>query len=158
MKITLKVSRFCFSIAQTHVWPCLLEASHRVVSLSIPIAGGVPCAVIREISLLRELNHPNVVRLLDVIQAQDQPGGLYLVFEYVAHDLKTYMDSQQTSDDPSQRHGLPKETVRNFMRQILDGVCFCHMYRVLHRDLKPHNVGVVIGRLDTTLMQDCVNL
>ena len=104
-------------------------------------SGGVPCAVIREISLLRELNHPNVVRLLDVIQAQDQPGGLYLVFEYVAHDLKTYMDSQQSSEDPSQRHGLPKETVRSFMRQILEGVCFCHMYRVLHRDLKPHNVG-----------------
>jgi len=102
--------------------------------------GGVPCAVIREISLLRELNHPNVVRLLDVIQAQDQPGGLYLVFEYVAHDLKTYMDSQQASEDPSQRHGLPKETVRSFMRQILEGVCFCHMYRVLHRDLKPHNL------------------
>jgi serine/threonine protein kinase len=105
------------------------------------LTGGVPCAVIREISLLRELNHPNVVRLLDVIQAQDQPGGLYLVFEYVAHDLKTYMDSQQASEDPSQRHGLPKETVRSFMRQILEGVCFCHMYRVLHRDLKPHNVG-----------------
>mmetsp|Transcript_28440 Transcript_28440/g.40764 ORF Transcript_28440/g.40764 Transcript_28440/m.40764 type:complete len:396 (-) Transcript_28440:303-1490(-) len=104
------------------------------------IEGGVPCAVIREISLLRELDHRNVVRLLDVIQAQDQPGGLYLVFEYVAHDLKTYLDSQQASNDPSQRHGLPRQSVQNFMRQILDGVCFCHMYRILHRDLKPHNL------------------
>ena len=41
--------------------------------------------VIREISLLRELDHPNVVKLLDIIQAH--PGGLYLVFEYVAHLL-----------------------------------------------------------------------
>lgn len=59
--------------------------------------GGVPCNVIREISLLRELDHPNVVKLLDIIQAH--PGGLYLVFEYVAHDLKTYMDRHQTSDN-----------------------------------------------------------
>ena len=43
--------------------------------------GGVPCNVIREISLLRELDHPNVVKLLDIIQAH--PGGLYLVFEFI---------------------------------------------------------------------------
>mmetsp|Transcript_2496 Transcript_2496/g.3518 ORF Transcript_2496/g.3518 Transcript_2496/m.3518 type:complete len:535 (+) Transcript_2496:40-1644(+) len=100
--------------------------------------GGVPCNVIREISLLRELDHPNVVRLLDVIQAR--PGGLYLIFEYVRHDLKTFMDAQQTSTDISLRVGLSKETVRSFMRQILAGVGFCHTYRVLHRDLKPHNL------------------
>ena len=101
--------------------------------------GGVPCNVIREISLLRELDHPNVVRLLDIIQA-NQPNGLYLVFEYVAHDLKTFMDQHQTSDDISERVGLPIPTVQSFMRQILAGVGFCHTYRVLHRDLKPHNV------------------
>jgi serine/threonine protein kinase len=100
--------------------------------------GGVPCNVIREISLLRELDHPNVVQLLDIIQAH--PGGLYLVFEYVAFDLKTFMDQQQTSDDISERVGLPVATVRSFMRQILAGVGFCHTYRVLHRDLKPHNL------------------
>ena len=101
--------------------------------------GGVPCNVIREISLLRELDHPNVVKLLDIIQAH--PGGLYLVFEFVAHDLKTFMDQYQTSDDISERVGLPVPMVRSFLRQILAGVGFCHTYRVLHRDLKPHNVS-----------------
>lgn len=100
--------------------------------------GGVPCNVIREISLLRELDHPNVVKLLDIIQAH--PGGLYLVFEFVAHDLKTFMDKHQTSDDINDRVGLPVPTVRSFLRQILAGVGFCHTYRVLHRDLKPHNL------------------
>lgn len=100
--------------------------------------GGVPCSVIREISLLRELDHPNVVRLLDVLQSS--PGGLYLIFEYVAHDLKTFMDQHQTSNDPIERRGLPMPVVKSFLRQILSGVSFCHTYRVLHRDLKPHNV------------------
>lgn len=101
--------------------------------------GGVPCNVIREISLLRELDHPNVVRLLDVNQAR--PGELYLVFEFVAHDLKTFLDmNQKKNPDTTRRHGLPPSTVRSFMRQILEGVGFCHTYRILHRDLKPHNL------------------
>ena len=80
------------------------------------------------------------MQLLDVIQAT--PGGLYLVFEFVAHDLKTFMDQRQRSDDIRERIGLPKPMVRSFMRQILNGVGYCHTHRVLHRDLKPHNVSV----------------
>ena len=122
------------------------EDTQQIVAIKrIPFAdstpeGGVPCNVIREISLLRELDHPNVVKLLDIIQSL--PGGLYLVFEYVAHDLKTYMDSFQRSDDISERVGLPLATVRSFLRQIVSGVGCCHTYRILHRDLKPHNVSM----------------
>lgn len=76
--------------------------------------------------------------MLDVLQAR--PGGLYLVFEYVAHDLKTFMDQYQTSNDPAERRGLPVPMVKSFMTQMLSGVAFCHTYRVLHRDLKPHNL------------------
>ena len=123
------------------------RSTNRTVAIKrIPYAdstpeGGVPCNVIREISLLRELNHVNVVQLLDVIQAT--PGGLYLVFEYVAHDLKTFMDQRQKSEDIRDRVGLPHDMVRSFMKQILYGVGYCHTHRVLHRDLKPHNVSVM---------------
>lgn len=126
------------------VYKGIKQNTNDVVAIKrIPFAdstpeGGVPCNVIREISLLRELDHPNVVKLIDIIQAH--PGGLYLVFEYVAHDLKTFMDQYQTSDDINDRVGLPVHMVRNFLRQILQGVGFCHTYRILHRDLKPHNL------------------
>eukprot|EP00588_Corethron_pennatum_P012070 CAMPEP_0194277654 /NCGR_PEP_ID=MMETSP0169-20130528/9917_1 /TAXON_ID=218684 /ORGANISM="Corethron pennatum, Strain L29A3" /LENGTH=369 /DNA_ID=CAMNT_0039021671 /DNA_START=239 /DNA_END=1348 /DNA_ORIENTATION=+ len=100
--------------------------------------GGVPCNVIREISLLRELDHPNVVRLMSVIQAN--AGSLYLIFEYVDRDLKKFMDDFQTSPDISERRGLPTPMVKSFLQQILAGVGFCHKYRILHRDLKPHNL------------------
>lgn len=54
------------------------------------------------------------------------------------------MDQRQTSDDIRERVGLPRGMVRNFMQQILNGVGYCHTHRVLHRDLKPHNVSVIV--------------
>ena len=47
---------------------------------------GIPSTAIREISLLKEVNHPNVVRLYDVVHSESR---LMLVFEYLDQDLKT---------------------------------------------------------------------
>ncbi|KAJ7427455.1 Cyclin-dependent kinase 3 [Willisornis vidua] len=91
---------------------------------------GVPSTAIREISLLKELKHPNIVRLLDVIHNQKK---LYIVFEYLSQDLKKYMDSCQSQ-------GLPLSLVKNYLFQLLQGVSFCHSHRVIHRDLKPQNL------------------
>lgn len=51
---------------------------------------GIPSTAIREISLLKELNHPNVVSLIDVLMEENR---LYLIFEYLTMDLKKYMDT-----------------------------------------------------------------
>ncbi|CAF1252961.1 unnamed protein product [Adineta ricciae] len=51
---------------------------------------GVPSSALREICLLRELRHPNIVRLLDVIHTEKT---LNLIFEYCDQDLKKYFDS-----------------------------------------------------------------
>ncbi|XP_040845357.1 cyclin-dependent kinase 3 isoform X3 [Ochotona curzoniae] len=59
---------------------------------------GVPSTAIREISLLKELKHPNIVRLLDVVHNDKK---LYLVFEFVSQDLKKYMDSTPASKLPT---------------------------------------------------------
>jgi serine/threonine protein kinase len=52
---------------------------------------GVPCTAIREIALLKELRHINIVRLFDVLHTENK---LTLVFEYLDHDLKRYMDER----------------------------------------------------------------
>ncbi|KAI5304470.1 negative regulator of the PHO system, partial [Ascosphaera pollenicola] len=92
---------------------------------------GTPSTAIREISLMKELKHENVVGLYDVIHTEDK---LMLVFEYMDKDLKNFMDSQ---GDHSR---LDPATIKLFTYQLLRGLAFCHDNRVLHRDLKPQNL------------------
>merc|ERR1719473_1251952 len=89
---------------------------------------GVPSTAIREISLLKELKHENIVSLKDVVYMDSK---LYLVFEYLDQDLKHFMDTSQDLD---------ATTVKSYLHQLFKGIAFCHAHRVLHRDLKPQNL------------------
>ncbi|KAK6166019.1 cyclin-dependent kinase 5 [Patella vulgata] len=90
---------------------------------------GVPSSALREICLLKELKHTNIVRLHDVLHSEKK---LTLVFEYCDQDLKKYFDSCNGEIDP--------DAVKSFMYQLLRGLAFCHSHNVLHRDLKPQNL------------------
>lgn len=90
---------------------------------------GIPSTAIREISLLKELQHPNIVRLYDVVHTEHK---LTLVFEFLDQDLKKYLDVCDS--------GLDLPILKSFLFQLLTGVAYCHHHRVLHRDLKPPNL------------------
>lgn len=92
---------------------------------------GVPSTTIREISLLKELDHLNIVKLLDIIHTENK---LFLVFEYLNQDLKKYMEMYQI------KNGLPLPLVKSYLFQMLQGISYCHTHRILHRDLKPQNL------------------
>ena len=90
---------------------------------------GIPSTAIREIALLQELNHPNIVRLLNIVHGENK---LYLIFEFVTLDLKKYLD----------KNGGPlcAKKVRLLLKQLLLGLLHCHQRRIMHRDLKPGNL------------------
>lgn len=94
---------------------------------------GVPATAVREISLLRELRHPNIVALEEVIMQEEK---LYLIFEFLSMDLKKFIDSfpANVMMDPYLQ--------KSYLYQILQAMCFCHQRRILHRDLKPQNLLV----------------
>jgi len=90
---------------------------------------GIPSTAIREISLLKELQHPNIVKLCDVVHTERK---LTLVFEFLDQDLKKLLDMCDG--------GLDAATTKSFLYQLLRGIAYCHQHRVLHRDLKPQNL------------------
>lgn len=90
---------------------------------------GVPFTAIREVSILKELRHSNIITLHDVIYTRKT---LTLVFEYVDRDLSRYMDECE--------HRININNVRIFLYQLLRALKYCHDRRVMHRDLKPQNI------------------
>ena len=93
---------------------------------------GTPSTALREISFMRELVHPNIVRLLEVIHT---PQSLCLVFELLQQDLKSLLDARREL-----KHPFSLAQVQSVMFQILSGLAFCHDHKILHRDLKPQNL------------------
>lgn len=90
---------------------------------------GIPSTTLREISVLRQLRHPNIVLLRDVVQSD---GRLYLVFELVDKDLKKLFDATDGM--------LTTQQIKSFTLQMLAGLHFCHVRGIMHRDMKPQNI------------------
>ncbi|KAI6678891.1 hypothetical protein NL676_039687 [Syzygium grande] len=87
----------------------------------------------REIIIMRKLDHPNVMKLEGLITSRVS-GSLYLVFEYMDHDLAGLAAS------PSIKFTEPQ--IKCYMRQLLCGLEYCHSHGVLHRDIKGSNLLV----------------
>jgi len=89
---------------------------------------GIPSTALREISILKSLQHENIVQLHNVVQ---EKGVLCLVFEFLDQDLKQYMDAVKE---------ISPLLVKSYVQKILIGLEFCHKHRIMHRDLKPQNL------------------
>ncbi|XP_058084113.1 probable serine/threonine-protein kinase At1g54610 isoform X2 [Magnolia sinica] len=85
----------------------------------------------REILILRKLDHPNVVKLEGLVTSR-MSCSLYLVFEYMEHDLAGLAAS------PAIKFTEPQ--VKCYMHQLLSGLEHCHNRCVLHRDIKGSNL------------------
>jgi len=100
---------------------------------------GFPITAVREIKILRQLKHKNIIKLREIVTDKQEAvdfrkdkGSFYLVFDFMEHDLMGLLDS-----------GLVKFTEglnASIMRQIMEGLAYCHERNFLHRDIKCSNI------------------
>ncbi|XP_019773202.2 cyclin-dependent kinase 12 isoform X1 [Dendroctonus ponderosae] len=100
---------------------------------------GFPITAVREIKILRQLNHKNIVNLReivtdkqDAIDFRKEKGSFYLVFEYMDHDLMGLLESGMVDFNEMNNACI--------MKQLLDGLNYCHKKNFLHRDIKCSNI------------------
>ena len=91
---------------------------------------GIPISSIREISLLKELNHINVVKLMDVIHLENK---IVLVFEYLEEDLKKLLKLNLNK-------GFEVARYKSLLYQLLQGIRYVHKLKIIHRDIKSENL------------------
>uniref|UniRef100_A0A8C7DLN1 cyclin-dependent kinase n=1 Tax=Oncorhynchus kisutch TaxID=8019 RepID=A0A8C7DLN1_ONCKI len=103
---------------------------------------GISMSACREIALLRELKHPNVIALQKVFLSHSD-RKVWLLFDYAEHDLWHIIKFHRASKANKKPIQLPRGMVKSLLYQILDGIHYLHANWVLHRDLKPANILVM---------------
>ena len=100
---------------------------------------GLSMEAIREVKLLQELHHPNVVRVWDVF---NHHANVNVVLDYMDGDLEGVVKAMELR--------VREADVKRFVYEIAKGVEYCHRRWVLHRDLKPGNVLLAKGQVKLT--------
>ncbi|RCI13820.1 hypothetical protein L249_7922 [Ophiocordyceps polyrhachis-furcata BCC 54312] len=96
---------------------------------------GLPVTGLREIQILRDCRHVNVVALHEVVVGEEVSkldNSIFLVLEFVEHDLKGILD-----DMPEPFLG---SEIKRLLLQLVQGVAYLHDHWILHRDLKTSNL------------------
>lgn len=116
------------------VWKAVNNATNEVVAIKKmkrKFYSWDECMNLREVKSLRKLNHPNIVKLKEVIRENDE---LFFVFEYMEYNLYQLI---KDNDKP-----FSEAKVRNWAFQILYALEYMHKHGYFHRDLKPENLLV----------------
>ncbi|KAL0949523.1 hypothetical protein HGRIS_009574 [Hohenbuehelia grisea] len=90
---------------------------------------GFPVTAMREIKLLQSLKQDNIIQLFEIMVSR---GAVYMVFEYMDHDLTGILSQTQFS--------FTDAHLKSLCRQMLAGLAYLHHKGVIHRDIKGSNI------------------
>lgn len=90
----------------------------------------------REIDVMKDLHHPNIVRLYEVIN-DPKANSLFLILQYVDSGAVAQLNSAGHIAAPF----LPDDLLP-IATQVIDGLVYLHEHRIIHRDIKPENILV----------------
>lgn len=90
-----------------------------------------------EIEIMKKLDHPNILKMIDMIEKTDKDGNaiLYIILEFCGGgDLKKLVSNNKESRKLKEKYAM------YYFRQIAEGLQYLRSQNIIHRDLKPHNI------------------
>lgn len=96
---------------------------------------GFPITALREVKILKALDHMNIVNLKEIVTSKEQgalPKDVFMVFEYLEYDLTGVLETPEIR--------LNQDHVKSWSQQLLNGCHYMHTNKVIHRDLKASNL------------------
>lgn len=130
------------------VWKANCLETGRVVAMKKVLMNnekeGFPITALREIKILKLMDHENIVQLLRVVRSKGTDfnrsrGTVYMIFEYLEHDLTGLLDTKGVR--------LTPDHIKSYTKQLLDAVNFMHNKGILHRDIKGANLLLSRGNV-----------
>jgi calcium-dependent protein kinase len=126
-KIISKLGNGCFGEVKLALHrPSETQRAIKVIPLSEDVNTNMLMA---EVNILKTLDHPNIVRIFEVIQ---DSKSLNIVMEYCS--------GGELFDKIKDSNGFSENLAANYMLDIVSAVRYCHEAKIVHRDLKPENI------------------
>ncbi|KAJ4910973.1 Serine/threonine-protein kinase GRIK2 [Raphanus sativus] len=115
--------------------PYAIKAFHKSQLLRLRVAPSETAMndVLREVMIMKILEHPNIVNLIEVID-DPETDHFYMVLEYI--------DGKWVYDGSGPPGALGEKTARKYLRDIVAGLMYLHAHNVIHGDIKPDNLMV----------------
>ncbi|CAH8362387.1 unnamed protein product [Eruca vesicaria subsp. sativa] len=112
-----------------------IKAFHKSQLLRLRVAPSETAMsdVLREVMIMKTLEHPNIVNLIEVID-DPETDHFYMVLEYI--------DGKWVYDGSGPPDSIGEKTARKYLRDIVAGLMYLHAHNVIHGDIKPDNLMV----------------